>query len=195
MDASVLKAMQAWPDVPDVFGWLRLDGRGSWHLRNGRITNPALIQFIGRNYVRLNNGGYAFQNGPQRVHVELESTPFVVRLRGGNDFGLEDQIGRPWNVVSQVWISQQGDMILERSDGETNEVGRMHDHDLMALVSHFRGAGQPLTDEQLTEALGDPETTKLQLNIGEHTVPCRKLMTDDLAQQFGFVALPRPPSG
>ncbi|HMN64893.1 MAG TPA: DUF2946 family protein, partial [Burkholderiaceae bacterium] len=32
MDEQVLHAMARWPDVPAVWGWLRLDRRGRWLL-------------------------------------------------------------------------------------------------------------------------------------------------------------------
>ncbi|MCZ7563234.1 MAG: DUF2946 family protein [Burkholderiales bacterium] len=30
--------MQKWPNVPNVFGWLRLDPRGNWWIRSGART-------------------------------------------------------------------------------------------------------------------------------------------------------------
>ena len=33
MDESVIRAMDRWPDVPAVYGWLELDVRGRWRLR------------------------------------------------------------------------------------------------------------------------------------------------------------------
>ncbi|MBM3409976.1 MAG: DUF2946 family protein, partial [Betaproteobacteria bacterium] len=63
-DPLVLRAMARWPNVPAVFGWLRLDPRGHWllidrgrpdfdetlHGLGSPITSPAIIEFIGRNY-------------------------------------------------------------------------------------------------------------------------------------------------
>ena len=64
MDDLVRRAMQRWPDVPAVYGWLRLDRRGRWMLVDrGRlgfdevrdaagspITSEQIVEFIGRNY-------------------------------------------------------------------------------------------------------------------------------------------------
>ena len=59
MDASVLRSVLKWPDVPAVYGWLRLDRRGGWRIRTAMtasgpvfepIGNAALREFIGRNY-------------------------------------------------------------------------------------------------------------------------------------------------
>ena len=89
MDQIVARAMQKWPNVPDVYGWLRLDRRGNWWLKSGqapggpvfeRIGNPAVVEFIGRNYAHDASGRWFFQNGPQRVFVSLDYLPLVYRL-------------------------------------------------------------------------------------------------------------------
>jgi Protein of unknown function (DUF2946) len=98
MDDIVRQAMAKWPDVPDCFGWLGLDSRGQWHMRDDRVQalgpfqsglpgakgsvlrHDKLIDFIHRNYEADAKGRWYFQNGPQRVYVELETTPFVWRL-------------------------------------------------------------------------------------------------------------------
>jgi hypothetical protein len=56
MDEIVLRGMARWPGVPKVYGWLALDRRGEWRLKNPasgafeRVGNRALREFIGRNY-------------------------------------------------------------------------------------------------------------------------------------------------
>ena len=95
MDDIVIKAMGKWPNVPACYGWLGLDARGDWYLRDltvqaqGRfpqikgekIVHSKWIAFMGRNYAADANGCWFFQNGPQRVYVELESTPIIWRLQ------------------------------------------------------------------------------------------------------------------
>jgi len=34
MDEQVLRSLIKWPDVPDCFGWLALDRRGQWRMRD-----------------------------------------------------------------------------------------------------------------------------------------------------------------
>src|SRR3990170_2305749 len=85
MDETVLRAMQRWPNVPAVFGWLQLDRRGNWLVKTvggkfERIVNPAMIEFVNRNYVHDDNGRWYFQNGPQRVFVTLDYTPWIYQL-------------------------------------------------------------------------------------------------------------------
>ena len=98
MDDIVRQAMAKWPNVPDCFGWLALDARGQWLMRDDRVQalgtfqdgpsaargsvlqHDKLIGFIGRNYASNEQGWWYFQNGPQRVFVELALTPFIWRL-------------------------------------------------------------------------------------------------------------------
>jgi hypothetical protein len=110
MDDIVKQAMAKWPNVPHCLGWLGLDERGHWYLRDdhaqarGRfqsgipgskgslLQHDKLIEFIHRNYAVDAKGAWFFQNGPQRVYVELAATPFVWRL--SSDFKLTSQTGQ-----------------------------------------------------------------------------------------------------
>src|SRR4051812_7434345 len=99
MDDLVRQALAKWPNVPVVRGWLGLDARGEWFLRDERVQAagpfPAvkgspiapgpLRDFIGRNYACDADGGWYFQNGPQRVYVELDAAPWVWRLTPAGD--------------------------------------------------------------------------------------------------------------
>ena len=109
MDDIVKQAMAKWPNVPHCLGWLGLDERGHWYLRDdhaqarGRfqsgvpgskgslLQHDKLIEFIHRNYAVDEKGAWFFQNGPQRVYVELAATPFVWRM--SSDFKLTAQTG------------------------------------------------------------------------------------------------------
>jgi hypothetical protein len=98
MDDIVKQAMAKWPHVPNCYGWLGLDGRGDWYLRDdeaqaigafgsdipgakgSRLEHEKLIEFIHRNYAADEAGCWYFQNGPQRVYVELQYTPWIWRV-------------------------------------------------------------------------------------------------------------------
>ena len=94
MDEIVKQALKKWPNVPHCHGWLALDARGDWYMRDdavqargpfpqvkgSRIEHEKLREFIERNYLPDGAGGWFFQNGPQRVYVELEAAPWVWRL-------------------------------------------------------------------------------------------------------------------
>ena len=95
MDDIVKAALAKWPNVPHCHGWLGLDARGQWYMRDDRaqaagafpqskgslLRHDKLIAFIHRNYLPDEQGQWFFQNGPQRVYVELEATPLVWRLQ------------------------------------------------------------------------------------------------------------------
>jgi hypothetical protein len=44
------------------------------------LQHDKLIDFIGRNYSADAQGQWFFQNGPQRVYVELQATPWIWRV-------------------------------------------------------------------------------------------------------------------
>jgi hypothetical protein len=95
MDAIVAAALRKWPNVPHCYAWLALDARGDWYMRDdriqaagpfprvkgSRIDHEKLREFIARNYASDDSGAWFFQNGPQRVYVELEATPWIWRLQ------------------------------------------------------------------------------------------------------------------
>jgi hypothetical protein len=90
MDESITQSLVKWPNIPHCFGWLALDRRGAWRMRDDYaqahglpgdvIKHAALNAFIARNYASDADGRYFFQNGPQRVYVNLDATPWVVRM-------------------------------------------------------------------------------------------------------------------
>lgn len=106
MDDIVRQALVKWPNVPDCYGWLGLDARGRWYLRDDAaqaagafpqskgelLLHEKLIAFIERNYEADTQGRWFFQNGPQRVYVELENTPWIWRTEP--DGGLRSHTGQ-----------------------------------------------------------------------------------------------------
>ena len=113
MDDIVKQAMTKWPDVPHCHGWLALDARGVFRMRDevaqtnnlpgDPIRHAALLAFIHRNYACDAESAWYFQNGPQRVYVELEATPFIWRIAAG--FSVAAHTGaaaRPQRVRSCV---------------------------------------------------------------------------------------------
>ncbi|MEW9898525.1 DUF2946 family protein [Chitinivorax sp. PXF-14] len=146
MDDIVLQAMAKWPNVPAVYGWLRLDRRGHWWIREERLSHAGLAEFIGRNYARAENGDYYFQNGPQKVFVELESTPWIYRLADGvwpPAFVAHD--GQPISPHRAV-IDDDGRLYLVSEQG----LGVVDERDLVGVMEHLRdGEGRILEGEQL----------------------------------------------
>ena len=141
MDTIVKQALAKWPDVPDCYGWLGLDARGNWYMRDesaqarGSFSSGAahgkgallkhqkLIEFIGRNYEHDALGQWFFQNGPQCVYVELEATPLIWRV--DHDFSVQDHIGRAARVTGSV-LDENGRLYLETDLG----FGLVHSMDM-----------------------------------------------------------------
>lgn len=188
MDDTVRRALARWPGLPAVYGWLALDRRGEWRLRNPvsgafeRIGNAALREFIARNYAADERGAWYFQNGPQRVYVRLEATPLVYRLEGG---GFRDHCGRDATPVCAVWVDERGALYLEGARG----AGVIDDRDLQAvsaLLEDRRGA--PLEAELDAAALGPGDAW---LRLGPRgRVALEQITRDALEARFGFVSNP-----
>ncbi len=119
MDEIVKAALLKWPNVPDCRGWLALDARGDWYMRDdacqraGAFPHPKgsvirhdkLRDFIHRNYEADASGAWYFQNGPQRVYVELEAAPLVLRVIDAAE--VEAHTGERLAVRS-TWLDELG---------------------------------------------------------------------------------------
>jgi len=131
MDEIVEAALRKWPNVPHCYGWLALDARGNWTMRDeriqaagpfprvkgSRIEHAKLLGFIARNYGHDEAGAWFFQNGPQRVYVELEAAPWVWRVEPlGDGFALASHTGLPARFRS-AWLDQQGRLFLDTDLG------------------------------------------------------------------------------
>lgn len=137
MDDIVRQAIAKWPNVPDCYGWLALDARGNWYLRDDRaqaagpfssldggsrtskgslLKHEKLIDFIQRNYESDASGQWFFQNGPQRVYVELEAAPLIWRVDAAPAFTVTAHTGQPARVQRCV-LDEQGRVYLETDLG------------------------------------------------------------------------------
>ena len=197
MDDIVLRGMARWPDVPAVYGWLALDRRGHWLIRGERIANPLVTEFIGRNFARDERGCWYFQNGPQRVFVDLDYTPRVYRVVSpdGVALALETSTGGPVATVNGAWIDETGAALLDTEHG----IGAVHDRDLDRLLPHFSGAGgAPLTDDALDASTGRLQQgleAPLWLRFRGTSVKVEPIRSEAVPQRFGFRARPEPPAG
>jgi hypothetical protein len=138
MDDLVQQAMAKWPNVPDCYGWLGLDARGDWYMRDdqtqalgtftqskgSRLQHDKLIAFIGRNYACDQQGRWYFQNGPQRVYVELEVTPWVWRLQP--DGTIQAHTGMPVRMQRCI-MDEFGRLYLDTEQG----FGLLHTQDVL----------------------------------------------------------------
>lgn len=173
MDAIVEAALRKWPDVPHCFGWLALDARGSWFMRDeriqaagtfprvkgSRIDHGKLLGFIARNYGCDERGAWFFQNGPQRVYVQLEAAPWVWRLAPADAGEVTSHTGRTAQMQS-AWLDEQGRLFLATDIG----LGLVHTLDM----------------ETAAEAVETGRWAPRELAFG------------DMPRRFGFVLDPQP---
>ena len=160
MDETVIRAMAKWPDVPAVWGWLSLDRRGRWRLKGETIPNRAAVEFIGRNYASDRSGRWFFQNGPQRVFVDLEYTPWVYSLDGRGT--LVTHTGRGCGAVEGAWIDEAGALILVGGPGP----GVVDDRDLLALSDRLvDGHGRPVEDDTVAAFVASPPGSEPELRL------------------------------
>ena len=187
MDDIVKAAMAKWPNVPNCYGWLGLDARGNWYMRddNAQAAGPfcavsadpgrqlaskgsllkhdKLIDFIQRNYAADDSntsqakGQWFFQNGPQRVYVELEATPFVWRVDGAPDFEVTAHTGQV-AITQRCIIDEHGRVYLETALG----FGLVHTQDMLQAA------------EAIEQGLWVPQ----------------EVLAHDLQKRFGYVRSP-----
>ena len=146
MDELVRQAMAKWPNVPDCYGWLGLDARGQWLMRDDRVQawgsfqegpsaakgsvlqHEKLIAFIERNYACNEKGWWFFQNGPQRVFIELAVTPFIWRMNDA--FEVHAHTGAMAHPKA-CWLDETGRAYLETDLG----FGLVHTMDVSRLAN------------------------------------------------------------
>jgi hypothetical protein len=157
MDPIVEAALRKWPNVPHCHGWLALDARGDWYMRDDRVraagpfpqvkgsrnVHDKLLAFIGRNYAADERGDWYFQNGPQRVYVELEAAPWIWRLQSD---GVHSHTGRPARVTD-AWLDEHGRLFLRTELG----FGLVHTLDMEIAVDAVERGDWPLHELPFAE--------------------------------------------
>lgn len=195
MDDIVKQAIAKWPNVPHCYGWLALDARGNWRMRDERaqqlqlagdpLRQPALLGFINRNYAADERGCWFFQNGPQRVYVNLEAAPFIARTDPRH--GLVLHTGDTVAALEGAWLSDQG-ALLVLADGK---LAQLDDRDMAQMMGALRLEGTVISDEQLMAWL-DGSDGQLSLQYGDAAVKVERIASAAVAQRFGFVRTPSP---
>jgi hypothetical protein len=196
MDEIVLRGMAKWPNVPAVYGWLSLDRRGHWLLKGDRVSNPGIVDFFGRNYSHDDTGRWFLQNGPQRVYVALDYTPYIYRVapETGLVLSVTAHSGATTGDTRTAYIDDAGQMLLDTTLG----IGLVHDTDLELLIPRFRDGGSAPDETALAaalDALQNGRNPGLQLDTGAGLIPVMPVRTADVPEKFGFVERPVQPAG
>ncbi|MFC7299040.1 DUF2946 family protein [Herminiimonas aquatilis] len=201
MDAIVEKALAKWPNVPHCYGWLALDARGNWRMRNEqaqlanlpgeKIIHSALIAFIQRNYTHDEQDHWYFQNGPQRVYVDLEATPYIAHTELTHDaaFACVLQNGSAMRELQAAWLSDQGRVYLQAEA----HIALLDDRDLAQCLNALQLDEQPVTDERLMDWLDElGADTSLSLQYAGKKISVGYIEENAIAAKFNFVRKPRP---
>lgn len=191
MDAWVERAMQRWPNVPALFGWLGLDRRGRWLIKGEPITHARIIHTISRNYAADALGRWYFQNGPQRGYMQLEYAPLV--LQTAEDATLITHAGLRVERLAKAFLDEEGAVLLltEHGPGEVISTG------LDWILQRLRYDGQSISEEQLADALLLPSgrTTRISLDADGSQLPLMRLDAAAAPEHLSFVRDPQPLSG
>ena len=191
MDDIVKQAIAKWPNVPHCYGWLGLDARGAWRMRDERaqalnlpgdkLNQPTLVGFINRNYAADDRGCWYFQNGPQRVYLNLEATPFIARTDPQQ--GLLVQTGEALGAIERACMTDMGELIVASG----GKVAKVDDRDMAQMMQSMQIDGKPASDEAL---LAWMEGGTGILTLGQVTV--ERVRQAAVPEEFGFVRIPQP---
>lgn len=208
MDDQVLRSLMKWPNVPDCFGWLALDRRGQWRMRDeftqqnklpGHvIKHAALNECIARNYACDERGRYFFQNGPQRVFITLDATPWIVRINPSNEgpylinqchqsmepsAALSDENGNIYIVATANQTigdsNKNGDSNTQFTKRDCETIALLHDHDL----DHFSELAK-LREEACS--FGGSWVWQ------DQQLPLDPIHSEELASRFHYITKPQP---
>ena len=196
MDEIVKAALAKWPNVPHCYGWLALDARGSWrmrdenaqqhHLAGDKILHTALLAFINRNYLHDAHGRWYFQNGPQRVYVNLAATPFIARTDPSANLIL--QSGEALQQIDAAWLTENGQLVVQ--DGE--RIALVDDRDMAQLLDRFCIDGAAARDDAMMAWLEHPDgDAALTITYRSETIPVGRIATTAMPKQFGYVQEPQ----
>jgi hypothetical protein len=193
MDDIVKQAMAKWPNVPHCYGWLALDARGTWRMRDeaaqraeapgDKLNNAALVGFINRNYQHDERGCWYFQNGPQRVYVNLEATPFIARSDPAHGFVLHT--GQPMAALEQAFMLDSGGIVLRAGE----QLAQLDDRDVAQLLQSIELDGKPVGDEELMAWL-DKRAGHLTLRWQGRVIDIEGLQAEEAPQRFGYIQRP-----
>ncbi|MBI3713489.1 MAG: DUF2946 family protein [Burkholderiales bacterium] len=199
MDDIVKAAMLKWPQVPHCYGWLALDARGNWRMRDAhcqatgnagdKIHNIALIAFINRNYQSDEMGRYYFQNGPQKVYVDLACTPYICHYH--QDLGWQLHTGVTLPTPSAVHLLDDGQIVFTFA----HSLAQVDDRDLAYALTLIRQDKLSLSDDAILSLLDQrAESTQLPhiyFELNGQVLPLYRSALTSLIAQLGIQTLGR----
>ncbi len=204
MDDLVRQALLRWPNVPSIAGWLKLSRRGEWLLTGDVpaglvITHERMRHFMDRNYAGDEQGRWFFQNGPQKVYVALDYTPWVFGLHPvGQGYALLTHT-RLVTYPLSLWMDEEGVLLCDTPLG----VGVLDNAAIDTIGTHIEQTGDALAltlpwcmpDETLCKHRGWrlPQADTVINEIANPPVapmPVHAIQRSEVPNHFGFVLNP-----
>ena len=194
---SAARSSVKWPNVPNVYRWLSLDQRGNWLVKGQKITHDGLNRFISANYRSDERQRWYFQNGPQKVFVTLEYTPFVIFCHSENKIlSLKTHTGKPIHDIETVYLDRGGRVLVHWGQ----HIGVICDRDLTLLDEHIEvdhASDNVRPFEALEKAIcGDIiGETDLMLSVEGKKISIQTIDEPTFRNRFPFNATPLPDPG
>jgi hypothetical protein len=199
MDDIVKAAMAKWPNVPHCYGWLALDARGAWRMRDAhaqannlsgdKIHNAALNAFINRNYACDESGNWYFQNGPQKVYVDLEAAPYIVQLQADNTWRLHTDKAMPH--VNAVYLDEASHLVF----ASEHALMQVDDRDLAQALDLLHCDEAELSDELLIAWMENKgvvaNAPSIYFSFHDQRLPVTYSPLSELMKNFSYIAKPR----
>jgi hypothetical protein len=191
MEDWVARALERWPNVPALYGWLGLDRRGRWLIKGETISRPQIIDTINRNYAADDRGCWFFQNGPQRGFVELEYAPLILRIAPDGE-SLVTHTELPVTTIRGVYMDETGALLFATEHGP----GLLIDGELGWALDRMSVGGWSVSEEKLAEALAAPSgsVTAISIQLSGALLPIERLDMNAASQKLEFVRRPAPVS-
>jgi hypothetical protein len=150
-----------------------------------KVIQAALLGFINRNYAPDEQGCWYFQNGPQRVYLNLEATPYIARTDPQQ--GLVLHTGAAFGPIERAFMTEHGELILQGA----GTVAQLDDRDVAQLMAAFEMDGAPVGDDALMAWLGGAPGA-LRPRLRGQLVEVEPIARDAVPERFCFRRLPAP---
>ena len=138
----------------------QVQSQGAFPISKGsRLQHEKLIDFIGRNYEPEQEGRWFFQNGPQRVYVELEATPWIWRIQP--DETLQTHTGRTARM-QRCFVDEFGYFYVDTEIG----FGLVHTQDMHLALGPIESGlwvPQEVTRATLSQQFGYIRSPQMEM--------------------------------